>query len=345
MTSHPSCGPRAWRTRGAIVIGADGHLVEVDASITDGPAAFDIIGLPDTGARETRDRVRAAVLNSGLPWPARTVTVSLLPASLPKRGSALDLAIAVAVLTVAGVVSASAADGCVFVAELGLDGSLRPVPGVLPAVLAAAAAGCTWTVVAPENKAEAVMVPGVAVIPCSSLPAVLAWLHGAPVPGQRAIPAATAPPHPGVPPVPGLAVTPLMRLALETSAAGGIPAMAAGVAALLPQLSPEDVLEVSAIYSVAGLLGSGHAQVGRPPFRAPHHSAAPAAMAGGGPGIIRPGEAALAHRGVLFLDEARNALRIHCQVSLPGAMGRWERLRKSGGVCVVADPRLAGGLE
>ena len=140
------------------------------ARISNGPPAFSISGLPETSVRETRDRIRAAILNSGQPWPAGSITVSLLPASLPKHGSGFDLAIAVAVLTAAAAVPASAADECVFVAELGLDGSLRPVPGVLPALIAAAAAGCTRAVVAAQNAAEAVTVaPGMAVVPCQSL--------------------------------------------------------------------------------------------------------------------------------------------------------------------------------
>ena len=148
------------------------------ASVT-GRLTVAFSGLPETGTSETRDRIRAAILNSALPWPARVITVSLLPVSLPKRGSGFDLAIAVAVLTAAGTVPA-AGDGCVFVAGLGLDGSLRPVPGVLPMLLAAAAAGCTRAVVAAQNAAEAVTVPGMAVVGCQCLQEVLAWLRGQP---------------------------------------------------------------------------------------------------------------------------------------------------------------------
>jgi magnesium chelatase family protein len=317
MTSHPPWGPDIGRTRGAAIIGIDGHLVEAAAAISNGMAAFDILGLPDTGIRETRDRVRAAVLNSGQRWPARAITVSLLPASLPKRGTGLDLAIAVAVLTAAGAVPADAADRCVFVAELGLDGSLRPVRGVLPAVLAAAAAGCTAAVVAADNAAEAATVPGVAVIGYRSLREVLAWLRREPLPSLPDYPAAGA--ASAAPPMISLAslgVAPLVRRALEASAAGGhhlyltgprgaaLPALAAGLAGLLPPLDPGEVMQVSAVHSVAGLLESGHARISWPPYRAPHHTASRAAILGGGGGIIRPGEAALAHRGVLFLDKA-----------------------------------------
>ena len=148
MTSSPPWGPDSGQACTATVIGIDGYPVEASAAITNGPPGLQILGLPDSGTRETRDRVRAAILNSGQPWPSRAITVDLLPASLPKRGSSFDLAIAVAVLTASGVIPADAPQGYVFVAELGLDGSLRPVRGVVPALLAAADVGCTRVVVA-----------------------------------------------------------------------------------------------------------------------------------------------------------------------------------------------------
>src|SRR5713101_2506822 len=322
MTSSPPWAPDTGRACTATVIGVDGYPVEAAAAITNGPPGLHILGMHETGTRETRDRVRAAILNSGEHWPGRTITVDLLPASLPKRGSSFDLAIAVGVLTATGMIPADAAEECVFVAELGLDGSLRPVRGVVPALLAAADAGCTRAIVAAANGAEAVMVPGLAVVACQSLRAVVAWLRGGPFPAEPSIPAPVVPastPALGAPPVislTGLGAAPHVRLALEASAAGGhhiclagvrgarIPALAAGLAALLPALSPAEVMEVTAIYSAAGLLGPGHALITRPPFRAPHHTATRAAILGGGTGMIRPGEAALAHRGVLFLDDA-----------------------------------------
>jgi magnesium chelatase family protein len=318
MTSSPPWGPDTGQASTAAVIGVVGHPVDVRVIIANGLASFTIAGLPGSFHRETRDRVRAAVLNSGHTWPGRAITVDLLPASLPKRGSSLDLAIAVAVLTATGAVPAGAADGCVFYAELGLDGSLRPARGVVPALLAAADAGCTRAVVAAQNAAGAVMVPGLDVMACQSLRTVVAWLRGEQFPAESAVPATSAPAPLAAPAVSlaALGVPPLLRLALEASAAGGhhlclsgprgsrIPALAAGLAALLPALSQEEVMEVAAIYSAAGLLGSGHPLITRPPFRAPHHTATRTAILGGGPGIIRPGEAVLAHRGVLFLDDA-----------------------------------------
>ncbi len=267
---------------------------------------------------EARDRIRAAVLNSGLPWPDHSVTVTLQPPGLAGHGSSMDLTVAVAVLTAVGAVP-GVPGGCLFYGELGLDGALRPVRGVLPSVLAAARAGFTLVVVPEQNAAEAVMVPGVTVIGCPSLRTVVSWLRADPAgvrPGIKPVP---APPFPETGPeigLDGLAVPPMVRVAMEAAAAGGhhlcltgrpgapIPALAMSIAALMPPLKREEMLEVSSAYSAAGLLGPKHAVITRPPFRSPHHAITPAGMAGGGPGITRPGEAALAHRGVLFLGDA-----------------------------------------
>src|SRR6266571_982607 len=309
------------RACAASVIGIEGHLTHANAEATTahGPPGLRITGLPDPAVREARDRVYAAILNSGQAWPADAITVTLRPASLPRHGTSFDLAIAIATLTAAGAVPATALEGCVFTAELGLDGGLRPVRGVLPALLVARRAGCTRAVVATANAAEAVMVAGLAVVPCASLRTVLAWLRGEPFPHQPDIPAAGTPAAPGVPPgvsLASLAIPPCVRQAIEATAAGGhhlcltgphgarIPALAAGAAALMPPLEPEQMMEVTAIHSAAGLLGPGHALITRPPFRAPHHTATRATILGGGTGTIRPGEAALAHRGVLFLHNA-----------------------------------------
>jgi magnesium chelatase family protein len=317
MTAFPSC-PAA-SACAASVIGIEGHLTHAAATACDGPLGLRITGLPGTVVRETRDRVYAAVANSGQAWPPRKMTVTLQPASLPRHGTGFDLAIAIAVLTTAGAVPATALDGCVFTAELGLDGSLRLVRGVLPALLAARRAGYTRAVVATGNAAEAVMVASLAVVPCPDLRTVLAWLRGQSFPHQPDIPAAGYPAAPGVPPgasLASLAIAPCIRQAIEATAAGGhhlcmtaphgarIPALAASAAALMSPLEPEQMMEVTAIHSAAGLLGAGHALITQPPFRAPHHTATRAAILGGGTKTIRPGEAALAHRGVLFLRDA-----------------------------------------
>lgn len=356
MTSPPPRDPDHARVRSTAITGATGTVIEASAGISNGPDAFHIAGTPEPGIRETRDRIRSAIINSGLTWPGRAVTVTLHPAGLPRHGSGTDLAIAVAILAASGQVPASAAGGCAFTAELGLDGNLRPVPGVLPGLLAAAGAGCTRAVVAPRNAAEAMAVPGIAVVPCQNLRAVLAWLRREPFP---AIPVGDEP-HPDHPAcgLTALAVPLSLRLALEASAAGGlhlcltgshgaaIPALAEGLSAMLPPLSPGEVMEASAVHSVAGLLGPGHALVTRPPFRAPHHTATRAAILGGArEGITQPGEAALAHHGVLFLADApefgRDVLRVLRQ---PLQHGELTVTRAGSTICFPAKFILVAGL-
>ena len=168
------------RTHSVALIGVTGHVVEVEADITNGLVGMILVGLPDTALREARDRIRAAIVNSGEEWPQRKITVGLSPASLPKRGSWFDLAIAVGILTAAGKVPRAAVDGVIFFGELGLDGRLRPVRGVLPAVAAAAEEGFAKVMVAEHNAAEAVLVPGVRVIAASSLSCAADWLRGTP---------------------------------------------------------------------------------------------------------------------------------------------------------------------
>ena len=352
--SPPQSASETGRAHGVAIIGVEGHLVQVTARISNGPPAVSLSGVPETSSRETRDRVRAAIVNSAQPWPARAITVSLLPLSLPKHGSGFDLAIAIAVLTAAGTIPA-AGDGCVFVAGLGLDGSLRPVPGVLPAVLAAAAAGCTRAVVAVQSTAEAGTVPGVAVVGCQSLQEVLACLRAqpsCPIPASSA--AGSMAPAPDAASGPGLAalgVPPLTRLALEAAAAGGhhlcvtgpsgaaIPALAAGLTALLPPLGPHEAVEVSAIHSVAGLLASGRPLITRPQLRSPHHTVIPAALVGGGLEITRLGEAALAHRGVLFLQDAPEFAAVALRV-LRQPLSYGEVMVARGGSTVVFPARF-----
>src|SRR5215469_1746286 len=170
------------RTFSVALVGVQGHLIEVEADIASGLPATILVGLPDTALREARDRIRAAIVNSGESWPAAKITVGLSPAALPKRGSGFDLAIAVAILAAAEAVPASALAGKVFLAELGLAGRLRPVPGVLPAVVAAAGgagpAAVGTAVVAAQNAGEAALVPGVRVIGANSLAEVIIWLRG-----------------------------------------------------------------------------------------------------------------------------------------------------------------------
>src|SRR5215475_6005946 len=157
------------RTYSVALVGVRGHLIEVEADIASGLPATILVGLPDTALREARDRIRAAIVNSGETWPSRRITVGLSPASLPKRGSGFDLGIAAAILAASGAVPASRLRGLVLIGELGLDGRVRPVPGVLPAAAAAAAAGFDTVVVAVDNAAEAALVPELRVIATPTL--------------------------------------------------------------------------------------------------------------------------------------------------------------------------------
>jgi magnesium chelatase family protein len=293
-----------------------GAVVEIEADISNQLPNFVLIGLPDAALNEAKDRVRSSIANAGLELPHRKVTINLSPAALPKHGSGFDLGIALAVLAAAGDVSAESIDRVVHLGELGLDGRLRPINGVLPAVMAAARAGFGTVMVPTGNAGEAALVPGVRVIPVASLREAAIW-HGA-----------------NVEPVP---VEPLLRPveaviddeldltdvignedaieAMLVAAAGGHHVfllgppgagktmLAARLPGLLPPLSAEQALEVSSVRSLSGMPIGGTLAT-RAPFEAPHHTASAAALVGGGSGMIRPGAAARASHGVLFLDEA-----------------------------------------
>ena len=168
------------RTHSIALVGVEGHPVEIEADIQNGLPGLLLVGLPDTALREARDRIRAAIVNSREQWPQRRITVGLSPASLPKRGSGFDIGIAVAILGAAGAVPAGAIDGVAFLGELGLDGQLRPVRGVLPAVAAAAARGFRRVAVPCANEAEAALVPDLRVLSATTLRGLLGWLRGCP---------------------------------------------------------------------------------------------------------------------------------------------------------------------
>jgi magnesium chelatase family protein len=301
---------KAWSVA---LLGIDGRVIEIEADLGGGLSRVTLVGLPDAGLREAKDRVRSAVRNSGQPWPDGKVTLGLSPANLPKVGSAYDLGIAVAVLAATGAVPATRLLGTVLLGELALDGRVRPVRGVLPGLLAARAAGYERAVVPADSLVEAALVDGIEVAGAPHLRDLVAWLK------NEAGLVAPEPPGPATPPsVPDLADVvgqPEARWALEVAAAGGHHLLFTGppgvgktmlarrLPGLLPRLSPEESLEVTAVHSVDGSLSKSSPLVTVPPFVAPHHSITVAALIGGGSGLASPGAISRAHRGVLFLDE------------------------------------------
>lgn len=315
------------RARSVVLVGMEGLMIEVEADIGQTLPAFVLLGLPDAALRESQDRVRSAAKNAGVELPRRRLTVNLFPASLPKSGSGLDLAI---------LMSAWAADGhvegtseVVFLAELGLDGRLRPVKGVLPAVAAAAKAGVDTVVVSSLNAAEAALVPGVQVLAADHVLPVAAHFRAAnasevPIDHAQELQRATGgiayhdddPDPPESKDLTEVRGQLHARFALEVAAAGGhhmmlIGAPGAGktmlaerLPSILPLLDDQEAMAATAISSISSGATSVTRLQRRRPFESPHHSATSASILGGGSRIPAPGAVTRAHLGVLFLDEA-----------------------------------------
>lgn len=310
------------------LVGLDGRLVEVEAHIGGGLPRTVLVGLPDASLYEARDRCRAAVANSGEHWPSTLLTINLSPATLPKAGSAYDLAIVAAVLAAGDVFEASELMRTVLLGEVGLDGRVRPVRGILPAVLTAAQAGFARVVVPASQVPEARLIGDIDVHGVGSLRSLIALMRSEPIADlEEVTEVASAGTDPLLPA--GVRVAQSARevdlvdvvgqfeakWALEVAAAGrhhvlftgppgvGKTMLAERLPTLLPDLETTESLEVSAVLSLAGIDLSG-GLLTRPPYAAPHHSASIASIVGGGPRLARPGAISCAHRGVLFLDEA-----------------------------------------
>ena len=305
------------RTWAVALVGAEGECVEIEADLSNQTPEFRIIGLPDKALGEAVQRVHNACANSGAPLPRRRLTVNLSPASLPKQGSGFDVAIALAALATEGSMNAASLEAAVHIGELGLDGRLRPVPGVLPAVLAARRAGHRRVVVPHANGAEAALVDGVEVLAAVNLAQVIAW-HGGDVEVREDEPVAL-PDEDEEAPEAALDLAEVIGQreavdALVVAAAGGHHLLMCGppgagktmLARRLPGILPElDDRAALASASIRSLSGSRVVELSRrPPFEAPHHSASVAALVGGGSRVVRPGAIARASEGVLFLDEA-----------------------------------------
>ncbi|WP_068251412.1 YifB family Mg chelatase-like AAA ATPase [Janibacter corallicola] len=306
-------------TKGVALRGVTGHLVEIECHVGPGLPAFELGGLPDRALRQAPQRVRAAALSAGAPIGSRQITINLSPASIPKQGTGFDLGLAIAVYAAVDVVPATAVRPVAHLAELGLDGRLRHVTGVLPAVLAAQRAGCEHVVVAPEDVAEAGLVDGMRVSTAESLGELVA-AYRALRRGGRLEPAAARAARGDGTPSPAVDLADVSgqheaRSALMLAAAGGHHLLLNGppgsgktmlaerLVTILPTLTREQALESLAVRSLLGEVPTTGLDL-QPPFVAPHHSASLASLVGGGSGAVLPGAVSQAHHGVLFLDEA-----------------------------------------
>jgi magnesium chelatase family protein len=320
--------------------GIEARPVRVEVDVHRGLPAFSVVGLPDTAVREARERVRAALVNCGFDFPLRRIVANLAPASLRKAGPGLDLPIAVALLAASGQLSWERLSRSAMVGELALDGSVRPVSGVLAIAEAARQRGAEAIVVPIENGPEAALADGIEVIAVGSLTQLPALANGDWKPLQPEPMELLLAPAPGAPNLSEVRGQRHLRYAMEVAAAGGHSLLMIGppgagkslaasrLPSIMPPLAPQEALEVARIASACGRLNDRPA--GGRPFRSPHHTVSPAGLVGGGnpPG---PGEATLAHRGVLFLDELCEFRRDSLEALRAPLESGWVSIARAGG--------------